>query len=73
MATPSEQAEWNDPQNWHGGWLGIYVAPRDPRLVVPKRIPVMGWTLNFAHRGSWLALACLLLPALAILIAERIG
>ncbi|QJE94228.1 DUF5808 domain-containing protein [Luteolibacter luteus] len=34
-----------------GSWfLGvIYFAPRDPRLLVRKRIGSLGWTLNFAR------------------------
>jgi uncharacterized membrane protein len=53
MQDDRTKAEWRDPRNWRGGWLGIYVASRDPRVLVPKRIPAMGWTLNFAHRASW--------------------
>lgn len=66
MATEDEEREWNDPRNWRAGWLGIYVAPRDPRVWVPKRQPWMGFTLNFAHRQSWLWLAALLLPPFVI-------
>ncbi|MCA9772422.1 MAG: hypothetical protein KC466_08435 [Myxococcales bacterium] len=40
-------ALWRDPAHWR--WWG-YVCPEDPRLVVPKCNPSMGWTLNFAHR-----------------------
>jgi uncharacterized membrane protein len=43
------EAEWRDPANWHGGWLGIYKSERDTRSWVPKRRPVMGWTVNMAH------------------------
>jgi uncharacterized membrane protein len=48
---------WDDPSHWHGGWLGLYVNPDDPRTWVPKRRPAFGWTLNFAHAKSrwWLA------------------
>jgi len=29
--------------------FGFYHGPDDPRLFVPKRIPMMGWTVNLAH------------------------
>ena len=44
--------EWSRPENWTG-WLGSYRSERDTRLWVPKRNPAMGWTLNFARRGSY--------------------
>ena len=66
MANEAEDREWQNPQNWRGGWLGIYVAPRDPRVWVPKRRPEFGSTLNFAHRSSWVWLAALLVPALVV-------
>ena len=66
MPTEDEEREWKDPRNWRAGWLGVYVAPRDPRVWVPKRRPEFGYTLNFAHRRSWLWLAALLVPSLII-------
>ena len=62
---PGQNPEWNRPENWHGGMLGIYHAPRDPRVWVPKRIPAMGWTLNFAHRRAWVWLLIILAIPLA--------
>ena len=35
------------PSSWKVGF--IYFAPRDPRLLVRKRIGTLGWTLNFAR------------------------
>jgi len=49
-----QEREWKDPSNWRGGPLGLYVAPRDPRILVRKRTPYFGWTFNFAHQASWL-------------------
>ncbi len=43
-------------------WGTFYYDPADKRLWVPKRIPLMGWTINFAHRYAWLVV--LLLTAL---------
>jgi len=33
---------------WYDGF-GFYHGPDDPRLIVPKRIPIMGWTINVSH------------------------
>ncbi len=33
---------------WYDGF-GFYHGSNDPRLLVPKRIPVMGWTINVSH------------------------
>jgi uncharacterized membrane protein len=42
------------------GWNGlIYRNPQDPRIWVPK-IAGFGYTLNFAHRRSWLLLLAIL-------------
>jgi uncharacterized membrane protein len=48
-------------------WRGVfYYNPDDSSLWVGKRFGI-GWTLNFAHRASWLVLAAmLLLPIVAI-------
>jgi uncharacterized membrane protein len=56
--------EWGRPDNWTS--LGLYRCARDPRILVPKRNPVLGWTVNIAHRGGRVWLAVLL--ALGILI-----
>jgi uncharacterized membrane protein len=45
---------WADDRNWTR--LGLYRAPDDPRLIVPKRIRPLGWTVNVAHSTSWLVL-----------------
>ncbi len=36
-----------DPANWR--WSIFYVCRQDPRLIVPKRIQGLGWTLNFGR------------------------
>ncbi|MGZ3919015.1 MAG: DUF5808 domain-containing protein [Bacteroidia bacterium] len=43
--------QWHkDPANWI---LGIfYFNPKDKRLLPPKRISAMGWTVNFANPYS---------------------
>jgi uncharacterized membrane protein len=60
------EREWRNPENWRGGWLGLYVAPRDPRVWVRKRSPHLGWTLNYAHRGAWLWSMAFAAAALAL-------
>lgn len=47
-----DDAEWQNATNWHGGWLGIYYSRADSRSFVPKRNPIMGFTINFARPGG---------------------
>jgi uncharacterized membrane protein len=47
-------------------WGLFYVNPDDPAVWVPKRLG-LGWTLNFAHRRSWVMLGLLLMPVLLVL------
>ena len=73
----ANDAAWEDVRNWT--WPGVYHAPRDTRLVVPKR-PVtvfgvdvnLGWTLNFAHSGAFPSLVGLVgLPLIALQLLPR--
>jgi uncharacterized membrane protein len=73
MSTPSKEqrAAWHaDPANWR---LGVfYYNKQDPRLLPPKRIPALGWTINFANPRSILLLAVLLAAVLALVwLIER--
>jgi uncharacterized membrane protein len=63
------EAEWAKAENWHGGFLGIYSSQLDSRTVVPKRIPVMGWTLNMAKPASRIFLGAILLVAAVSIVA----
>lgn len=58
------EIEWRNPANWTWqGPLGLYASKRDTRLVVPKAVPQMGLTLNFAHPACMcVLLAIVLLP-----------
>jgi uncharacterized membrane protein len=56
----------NDPSNWKFGIF--YFNPEDKRLFLPKRIPSMGMTVNFANPYSFLVMAAL---AACIIIAGR--
>lgn len=51
--------EWHaDPNNWK---LGIfYFNPKDPRIMPPKKIKAMGWTVNFANPVSILIMIVLI-------------
>ncbi len=51
-----------DPGNWKGPF---YFNRRDPRLIVPKLHPSMGWTLNFSNTYAYLALAGIMLIIIA--------
>ncbi len=62
--TKINEQEWSTASNWR---LGVYKAPLDSRIWVPKRVRWMGWTLNFAHRAAYLWLAVLLAPSLFVL------
>ncbi len=47
-----------DPGNWKGAF---YFNKKDSRILVPKLIPSMGYTLNFAHPVSYIGLISILL------------
>ena len=56
MEEPKKTNE--DKSNW---FLGVfYYNPGDKRLFPPKRIPAMGWTVNFANPLSILAMVVLI-------------
>jgi uncharacterized membrane protein len=67
MKNPSkEQLEkWHkDPNNWKFG--SFYFNKEDERLLPPKRIAWMGWTVNFANPKSVLFFLVILGIALSI-------
>jgi uncharacterized membrane protein len=67
------EIEWRNPANWTWrGPLGLYSSRRDTRLVVPKAVRPMGWTLNFAHRGRSLALLAIALLPLVLVGLQRV-
>lgn len=65
----TNRAEWENPGNWRGpAFVALYVSPADTRIVVRKRVPILGWTLNVGRpAGRWLATA--IVAALCVLIA----
>lgn len=48
MTSQENKDKWHaDSNNWK---LGIfYFNKEDKRIVVPKRIVLLGWTINFAN------------------------
>ena len=56
------EACWKDSHNWK--W-GIYYCKADPRVIVPKRLKWMGWTVNFA-RPSAIPVVLLLLAMVTV-------
>ncbi|HLO58609.1 MAG TPA: DUF5808 domain-containing protein [Bacteroidales bacterium] len=52
-----------DPENYK--WGLFYFNKYDPRILVPKRNNMMGWTLNFASPYSYLFLIAIVLIAVA--------
>jgi uncharacterized membrane protein len=60
--------EWHrDPNNWV---LGVfYFNQKDKRLLPPKRLSFLGWTVNFANPFSILLLVIIVL---AIVIVEHV-
>ena len=53
-----------NPNNWKGVF---YFNRKDPRLMVPKLYPSMGWTFNFASPYSYI----LILSIVLIIIATQ--
>jgi hypothetical protein len=54
--------------------LGIYSCKDDPRIIVPKKIRSMGWTMNFAHSWVWLALLMVIAsPAVPVIYLKSIN
>ena len=67
------EAEWRNPANWTWrGPLGLYSSKRDTRLLVPKALPVMGLTLNFAHPACKYALVAIVLLPVVLAAARQV-
>lgn len=47
-----------NPNNWKGS---CYFNRKDPRILVPKLNPSMGWTLNFASPYAYLLIIGIML------------
>ncbi len=58
----------DNPNNWKGPF---YVNRKDYRLLVPKKNPSMGWTLNFASPYAYLAIAAIIVIVVLTNIYKR--
>ncbi|MFA6404045.1 MAG: DUF5808 domain-containing protein [Salinivirgaceae bacterium] len=52
-----------NPSNWKAGIF--YFNPADPRIIVPKRISMMGWTLNFASPYAYISTIAIVILIIA--------
>jgi uncharacterized membrane protein len=48
-----------DPDNWKFGFL--YFNKEDKRILPPKKIKALGWTINFANPKSYIVFILLVL------------
>lgn len=68
MKTQFEQDELdkmgNNPDNYK--WGIFYFNPKDYRVFVPKRIKILGWTLNFAKPYSYLVILGIIITAIIV-------
>ena len=70
----TDQEEWQKDENWAGPkWVEVYFSKKDPRIIVPKRIKWMGWTVNLAHTagvllfvGTLFGIPCIVIAILLI-------
>lgn len=73
MTREELEACWRDPRNYRGG---VYYCKADPRVIVPKRIKWMGWTVNFARPSAipvLLLLIVLLVAPIAVVASMKVG
>ncbi|HWL39166.1 MAG TPA: hypothetical protein VNO75_02930 [Gemmatimonadaceae bacterium] len=60
---------WSNPAHWTS--TGRYRCASDPRLMVLKR-EAAGYTINVAHRRSWIILAALLTVSMAPMVVQLV-
>jgi len=66
MKTELDQAILDSMSKNPNNWKSIfYFNRKDPRLIVPKLYPVMGWTFNFASIYSYITIVCIILIIIA--------
>jgi uncharacterized membrane protein len=68
--SPQQGATVNrdDDRYWRGGL--VYVNPRDPAVLVPKRFGV-GWTLNLGNPWAWLVFLAITGGAVTLAVVRR--
>jgi len=60
-----------DPANWK--WGIFYFCRQDPRIIVPKRIRGLGWTINFARPSALLWVTAMILFIYGTLTLARLA
>lgn len=69
MKTKLEKAIFETMSKNPNNWKGIfYFNPKDPRILVPKINPGLGWSYNWASPYSYIALICIVLITIASFI-----
>ncbi|MCJ7692772.1 MAG: DUF5808 domain-containing protein [Sedimentisphaerales bacterium] len=58
---------WKNPKNWR--FFLFYYCKADPRIIVPRRLRIFGWTLNLARP---LAIPTLILTIIGVLTPFKI-
>ncbi|MEP6667662.1 MAG: DUF5808 domain-containing protein [Chthoniobacter sp.] len=71
MNHPSQDQLHADPANWK--WGIFYFCRDDRRIIVPKRIRGLGWTINFARPSALVWLAFMLLFIYGTLALARLA
>jgi len=54
-----------NPSNWRGI---LYFNRKDPRLIVQKQFPPLGWTLNFANPLTYLMVISIVLIVVVVAV-----
>ncbi len=67
MAENEMDKLWKNPENWR--FVFVYYCKADPRIIVPKRLRIFGWTLNLARP---LAIPTLILTIIGVLTPFKI-
>ncbi|MGB8367917.1 MAG: protein kinase, partial [Verrucomicrobiia bacterium] len=62
------EAEWRNPLNWTSA---AYFSKRDSRILVPRHIRWMGWTLNFGHPLALFAIVAIVIVIVFLSIGLR--
>ena len=65
-------SDFNTENDEFWKWRIMYNNPNDPAIWVEKRVGI-GWTLNFAHKESWVIIFMILTIPLAFLVFTMVG
>ena len=65
---PLNVSEWENPRNWSAGVF--YHSSVDRRILVPKRLGGLGFTLNLGHRAGRMILILMIMGALIVMLLD---